>query len=318
MKMAVMAMAFFAHSLLVLLSAHNAHALDQKEILNWQSVPAVPYIYWCAPTAKAMIFGFWDSAYPQMGYGRLVCYWYTHPDFGVNIPTFVDFMIDSNTRTWHKGRGSSSGLVNAVNRLFGYAFQIVEARSNAANNWNWELFKREIDQNRPVLWAFNINGDVNNRHSVVGIGYRQLPGRNVVIVLDSNGPDNIAQRRKEYDHYLGYALECYIPGGGTTGSNLMLQMPVGGESIRNQQYNQIVWYVWGALITAIDIVCSVDGGLSWFPIASRIPVHQGQNSFTWIPTYASHRARIYVAGYSSNGTFIAGDGSRYNFAFISQ
>lgn len=59
----------------------------------------------------------------------------------------------------------------------------------------------------------------------MGIGYRELPGRNVVIVLDSNGPNNIYKRRKDYDYYLGYKLECYLPGGGTYGSNMRLLTP---------------------------------------------------------------------------------------------
>jgi hypothetical protein len=310
MKKIIIAVIFFVYSFISLQAAQPA---EHREISNWHLIPAMPRVYWCAPTSKAMIFSFWDNTYPEMGYGRLVGFWYTHPKYNVNIPDFVDTMIDRNTGTWYKGLN----FINSVNRRYGYRFQSIEVESNASNDWNWELLKREINANRPVLWGFNVNGNEKIRHVVVGIGYRELPGRKIVIVLDSNGPNNIYQRRKEYDHYLGYRLECYIPGGGTYGSNLRLLTPLGGERIYTNRYNRIVWYIWGNMIKTVDITCSIDGGLSWFIVANKVAAHEGQNEFTWVPNFYSQRARIAVAGFAYNGYYIAGDGSRGFFPISS-
>lgn len=290
-----------------------AYAFSQRQINNWNLVPAVPYIGWCAPTTKAMIFGFWDNAYPEMGYGRLVHFWYDHPFYKVNVPSIVSIMFDRNT-----GKGINKNapvLVRAINQSCRYHFNLLESNSNESNNWNWELLKGEINANRPILWAFNLNNNRETRHVVVGIGYRELPDRNTVIVLDSNGPSDITKRIKEYDHFLSYKVECYIPRGGTTGSNLRLLSPTGGERIVSNQYNQIVWYVWGSLITRVTIMYSLDGGSNWYPIARNYPAHQGQNIYNWVPNYITQRARIWVTGYSSYGDFVASDGSRRNFTF---
>jgi hypothetical protein len=313
MKKVIFAIVLFSQ-LFVLLP--NTFALDQRQIPNWTLVPAVPFIGWCVPTTKTMIFGFWDNAYPEMGYGRLVNFWFNHPKYKVNVPSIVDIMFDRYTG---KGKNAEAQvLVNAVNQACGYQFTLIESNSNASNNWSWELIKREIRANRPVLWAFNVGGNTNTRHAVVGIGYREIPGRNKVIVLDSNGGENIHTRMKEYDYNLSYRVECYIPRGGTLGSNLKLLSPNGGERIRSHYQSQIVWYVWGTAITNVAIMCSLDGGVSWFPLTNRMPAHQGNNVYTWVSNYNTHHARIYVAGYANNGAFIAGDGSRNNFTFLSQ
>jgi hypothetical protein len=313
MKKVIFAIVLFYQSFLL---SPNSFALNQKLIHNWNLVPAVPFIGWCVPTTKTMIYGFWDNTYPEMGYGRLVNFWFIHPKYKINVPSIVDIMFDRNT-----GKGINAEakvLVNAVNQMCGYHFILEESNSNASNNWSWELIKREINSNRPILWAFNVNGNPKIRHAVVGIGYKEIQGRNIVIVLDSNGGENILKRMKEYDYNLSYRVECYIPRGGTSGSNLKLLSPNGGERIRNHYQSQIVWYIWGTTITNVGIMCSIDGGLNWFTLVNRIAAHQGKNVFTWTSNYNTQNARIYVAGYANNGIFIAGDGSWKNFTFLSQ
>jgi|GEM_PF-6562087 len=286
----------------------------EKRVYKWKLIPLIDYTYWCVPTSEAMVLAYYDN-YVQgaggfTGYGRLVDYWFDHPDGG-NAPSLIDVAIDPKTKTWRK-RGDGSSWPSAKAWMldnFGYDFSFQNLQCNKSNDYCWNEIRAEIDGGRPLM--FSVPG-----HCVAAFGYRvTAAGKKQVIVYD---PPNkhTPTYLNYYDHDQCEGIQKIMPGAGgdQNEDNLAIFSPDGGETLNQFSPYQITWFVWGNGIKSIDLDHSTDGGRTWTSIANGIGTKLGYNSRLWTPPTPTNKGRIRIKGYSQyKAKYIAGDGSQNNF-----
>jgi hypothetical protein len=178
-------------------------------------IPGVPAYLWrcgCAPTAVAMIVGYYDG----QGYDLLVPgsaatvtaateqliasqghwddYWLPNEtDPNVVVPdkselpagdehasdSVADFMraswsVDGLVAGESFVGSGEEGLIGYVHSK--YAALSVSATTLLGSDFSWEMYKAEIDAGRPVLLEVDCGGDGWPDHAVAAFGYREVNG----------------------------------------------------------------------------------------------------------------------------------------------
>jgi len=164
-------------------------------------ISGVPEYFWthgCSPTSVAMVFGYWDGvAYPDFfpgdastqtaavtdriaSAGHIADYAPT-PD-RVPPPAYhaddsiADFLLTSRDPSRH----GSTAPANIPPGMEDYASWVGYTASNAwADNWSsftWAEFTNEIDNDRPMVFGVDTDGNGETDHSVPVFGYRTDPG----------------------------------------------------------------------------------------------------------------------------------------------
>lgn len=273
-------------------------------------VPAVNWTWWCVPTAGTMATCYYDHYVKGVGgitgYGRLVGYWFDHPQSGHNVPDFIDQLIDPQTGTWRVGFTS---FPDFIQKTYGYTFTEREVAASVANDWAWADMTAEIDAGRPFIWG------VPN-HATCAFGYRVAADGSRRIVLYTTWGDTPQEQREEWLHTEGVGMKFITPGGGTSGHNLVLWEPDVGAVLASNVATTIRWHVWGNQIKAAEISASADGGNTWAIVAHVAPCNPGWNFYEWTPPLPTDRARVRIRGLDAGGAYVAGDGSRENVSVL--
>lgn len=280
-----------------------------ERIPYWELIPIVDWTYWCVPTAYTMAVGFWDNYVPGvgtiLGYGRLIDYWFDHPT-GSNVPNMLDELIDPTLTppTW-------SGWTINDN---GYNFSYTSIAGTVANDWAWDTIQSEIDSGRPTVWQACCNKK-GEPHNMTVFGTRISGGQKFLILYTTWGLTQQQQYREvPYNVWEGKPVQYtgvgrLVPGGATTGQQVVLTWPRGGDTLGLDTPEIVSWYVWGDQTTETRISMSTDGGRTWQTLASNVTTSPGWNSYVWIPRTATTTARVRVEGFTEQGTYVAGDGS---------
>jgi len=292
----------------------------------------------CSPTAASMVLGYWDNYGPTGGgnwgkftaYGRLIDYYidedalesYQGSD-GVNfnwagiwVDTWNDCLIrpklivdlavemDTTGAGGSTFRSNQAPGINSVVNSKGYG-----------NNWAnrdqlfcWTNLKGEIDDERPVMVS------VPN-HSVCCFGYSESLDK--FATYDTNH-----EIRNDYDKdTLDDSIVKVNPENGTSGEDVDLKNPDGGENWAGGTSQTISWYQYsGSRIDNVDIYYSTDGGRNFNnSIASWVTSSSGWNSYSWtLPTSVdSSRMRIRIEGWEGGSALLSEDGSQENFEICS-
>ncbi|MFX0203240.1 MAG: CARDB domain-containing protein, partial [Candidatus Hodarchaeota archaeon] len=291
----------------------------KKLIQHYELVPVVNQTYWCVPTAKTMVAGFWDN-YAKgkgtiTGYGRLIDYWFEkllngNGKWKRNLPSFIDDIIDPNLKppTWRK-RSNGTAYANTaefINEYYGYNFSFQETKATASNNWAWKILKNEIDSGRPVLWG-------SPGHANTAFGYRISSSGQKQVILYSTWGNTAQQQLREWNYNICSKIECLSPGGGTNGDHSIIISPDGGEMVYTSVPCEISWFVWGEKIKKTTLSFSEDDGKNWTILAYDLNTKPAWNSFAWLPGKATTKARIRIQCYTEKKEYISGDGSQKNF-----
>lgn len=278
-------------------------------------MPPVLWTRWCAPTAMAMVFSYWDHYVPvpgvgtHVGYERIVDYWLDHPSNNRNVPSLLDEVVDL-----------CSTYEEFANKRNGYAWSFGTVLGTAVNDYAWNQLVAEIDAGRPARWQI-YPPDVAG-HAVAVLGYRKMQHLfstiKYVIVYNT-----WTTSREEwlYNHYnwsgaSGTAnhieLNTYIPGGKEINRAFFIRQPYGGEILQAGQQNRIRFYAQSDIQIA-RIEYSADGGRTWSFVV-EMKVVPGWNDYHWrFPTAHTARGRIRITGYSDTRQVLATDGSFKNF-----
>jgi hypothetical protein len=276
-----------------------------------QCVPTVNWTWWCMPTAFTMATCYYDNFVKgvggNLGYGRLVGYWFDHPKYKHNVPDFIDQLIDPTTGTLRSG---FTGFADFIQKTYGYDFSLRNVDANPGNDFAWADIISEIDAGRPFVWA--VPG-----HCTCAFGYRITAKGEKFVVIHTTWGDTDAVQRQEWLYTKGTGLGAITAGGGTPGQDAALFAPGGGETFVGNVPTTIKWYVWGDKITTAKLSYSSDGGNTWTNIAHEVVCTPGWNSFSWKPQFGTTKGRVRIQCYDAAGTYIAGDGSQGNFTVTS-
>jgi hypothetical protein len=282
--------------------AHTVKEITYKElipIVNHTGNPDGSSHHWCVVASKAMILGFWDNYVPSIGtvggFGRLIDYWYEYNPGGHNMPNLADEALLSIPDLWKTNN---------------YTCQWVDTYAWLFNDWAWDTIKAEIDAGRPLFWSFP-------GHTMAAFGYVVKGSSRLVRVYTADNPNTPTYISDEL--YLKCnGITTVIPQGGTNGDHLIICSPDGEETFNTADPATITWYVWGNKIKRTTLVYSIDGGMSWIGLASKIPTKGSENVFVWFPDQTTSKARVCVRGYTDTNELIAGDGSQKNFYITSK
>jgi hypothetical protein len=197
----------------------SAAAADEVVL---SGVPEYPFYHGCAPTSGGMVLGYWDGR----GFGSLVVGsndWSANQtniqnmiatpqhieDYvGTDDPSphadncladFMDTSVDPNADGF-----TSYGRVD--NGLEDYAAWRGYGAADATNTtydvnalWDdgtyWDLFRAEIDAERPVLFNADSDADGTADHCVAGIGYDDATGEYIYLDPNASGPQRAAFAR---------------------------------------------------------------------------------------------------------------------------
>jgi hypothetical protein len=295
-------------------------AHTKKLIPHYELIPVINQTYWCVPTAKTMVVGFWDN-YAKgkgtiKGYGRLIDYWFEkllngNGKWKRNVPNIIDDIIDPNVKpkpTWRKRPDGTAyaNLAEFINENYGYNFSYQETKATASNNWAWKILKGEIDSGRPVFWG--IEG-----HANTAFGYRINSSGGKQVILYSTWGNTAQQQLREWNYTMCTGIECLSPGGGTDGDHSIIVSPDGGETVYTSVPCEISWFVWGKKIKKTTLSFSEDDGKNWTLLANDLNTKPAWNSFAWLPGKTTTKARIRIQCYTEKKEYISGDGSQKNF-----
>jgi len=290
------------------------------EIPQPRRMPPVNWTYWCAPTAWTMAFAYWDNYTPgsgtHLGRGKVVDYWFDHDPTMNNVPNLIDEIIDK-TKTPPSWAGDAFDIVNAQ----GYNFSKSSITCNKGNHWGWGDITAEIKAGRPVVVGMmSRQTPTHNNHAMVIYGYRiTTTGQRFYKLLNTWGTSWAAQSIElatgiwQDLPMIKMSAERLIPGDiGATIDNIVLTRPGGGDTLNRNFAYDIEWHVTGPAITRTSLFESLDGGRSWNTIVADVPTTQGKNAYRWVPQHEAPRSRVRIEGCTSNGSLVAGDGSREN------
>lgn len=265
-----------------------------KKIENWELIPPVDHTTknWCVPTSWAMILGFYDNYVKgkgtNLGYGRLIDYWYELKPNGPNLPNLIDDLLSP--------QGASK-----INK---YSFK--EERTEGDQLKLWEALKSEIDAGKPCFCT-------TPSHCTVAFGYHENNnGEKFAIVYDPANPSTPTYIA-EYNLQGCDGIGALSISGGTKGENMIIIEPDGNETAYTSVPTEIVWFIWGNSIKKTRLSISEDGGNKWQTIADNIPTNNAWNSYTWIPGNSGTRFRVKVEGNTDANELVAADGSFHNF-----
>ena len=275
-----------------------------------QCVPTVNWTWWCVPTAFTMATCYYDNFIKgiggNLGYGRLVGYWFDHPKSGHNVPDFIDQLIDPATGTWRAG---FTGFPDFIQKTYGYNFSLRNVDANQVNDFAWADITAEIDVGQTCVWS------VPN-HATCALGYRITAKGEKFVVIHTTWGDTDAVQRQEWLYTMGTGMGAITAGGGTPGQDAALWVPSGGETFLSNVPANIQWYVWGDKITRAELSFSSDGGNTWTNVAHGVVCTPGWNNFSWKPLFVTGNGRIRIQCYDAAGVYIAGDGSHANFKVL--
>ena len=278
-------------------------------IRGWERMPAINWTRWCEPTAACMVFSFWDHYVPvpgigtNVGYERIVDYWYDHPSNGNNVPDIMDPIADGPN-------------IDVANVLKGYNWSVDKVWGHPSNNWAWNELVAHLHQHRPLVWQVHAP---RFDHAVAAFGYRVAFGQKYV-VLYTTWSDDPALARAEwlYNEYAGNQMSAvevdrYVPEGRELYRTMFIYRPYGGETYHVNQWNEIRFYVHPQSdIKIVRIEYSLDGGQTW-DLVVEVRAQPNWNRWWWKPAVASSKARIRVNGMSQSRKHLAGSGSFRNF-----
>ncbi len=308
-----------------------------KRIQNWEIMPCVEWCRGCTPTSASMVLGYYDRGglgAESLGLGRLIDHWqmfseYTDERTGrmVNVPNILDELRQDMLTNSEGSTGIGNiamGIVHTCNARNGYAFRAERIDcDDQANHWCWDTITDEINHNRPFIWSsFPAGGGIG--HSVAAFGYRYNQDieqdRYVMTYNTWECPGQDDWHYKKYDNGadLDFAqVDRVLPGGWTWGQT-SLYVPNGGEVWGVGTTRDIWWYEDDARTWSADIEYSIDGGVTWQPIATVQPSSPGWHKYSWtIPDEPTEEARVRIRNYSgSDGQWVlqASDGSEDNFS----
>jgi hypothetical protein len=305
-------------------------ALDSNVI---DGVPFYTWSYGCSPTASAMLMGYWD----ERGYGRLVDYFFDHPDVAVgqtiyNVPNIQkELAIEMNTDTTTGGTIDfmvSVGQTWVANNINGYSFVSVLFPGDDWNDWNWNLIKSEIGAGRPFHWMVYMyyrigphHGEIDTiwpcNHSIAAIGYVDNGAleNDFVIVHDTWNAYVTYWALYTADSGYSYSDVVTLVPDGAQLNNVELTFPTGGEVlISNSPYN-ITWTSTGSDIGHCALYYSSDNCQNWQTINGAVP---NTGFYTWTtPGSDLENVRVKIDAHNSLSELLADDASRDNFQMAS-
>lgn len=272
-------------------------------------MPPILWTRWCAPTAAAMVFAYWDHYVPQpgvgthVGYERIVDYWLDHPTNSNNVPNTLDEIIAANT------------YQDFANVLNGYNWSFSTTNGTSQNDFAWNDIVAELHAGRPLRWQIYPQGKAG--HAVAVFGYRTVFNQKY---LKNYTTWSTTWDEWLHDHYYwsgggvntGHVeVNKYIPGGKELYNTFFIRYPYGGEIFHVNQRNRIKFYVQNN-IKKTRIEYSLNGGRTWHFIV-ELSTQTGWNYFNWTPRTPSTKARIRIKGLSQSRQYLAGDSSFKNF-----
>lgn len=123
-------------------------------------VPAYTWTYGCAPTAGAMVLGYWDTH----GYDNL---------FSTEGPT-TTADVTAEIAELATDMGTVGGITYWSQALTGMRRFAIEAgygMDYGSSGYSWDLLVREVDAGRPLVFAVDTTRDGTVDHAVTAIGY---------------------------------------------------------------------------------------------------------------------------------------------------
>ena len=243
-------------------------------IANYDRIPAYYWTAGCAPTAAAMVLGYYDNKFDVTGYfdgyGRLIEYYKAEYKFPCNdsaalrqsIPNILDelsYYMNTNCAGGTQLDSVTPGIEYVVNTDDSYNFDIIETRDcdtpgEDCYDWCWDEITEQIDDNYPFVWVITCHdcppGTIRG-HALAAFGYND--GDQTIAVYNTWDEQ---QHWWCHDHYGNncdwYANQTRVhairPGGGDFPNDLQLLAPVGGEILQACIEDTIRWYQRGEAI----------------------------------------------------------------------
>ena len=303
-------------------------------LLGANLMPNYTWTCGCAPTAVAMVLGYWDNYGPTGGgnwgkftsYGRIIDFYvdeetvesYSGSD-GVNYrwenywpwdcparPKLIVDLAEAFGTTGGDDGGTYAYMLesgtNDVLKSKGYPSNWAEAYWGDAV---WGDIKNSIDAGKPC--EVSIPG-----HAVACFGYSDW--------LHQFAAYNTWDELREdidKDMLLGHVLIVSPQNADTWEEDVHLYSPDGGEKAAPGETYTIEWEQYrGTRINNVALYYSIDGGGSFTLIQSRIPSVPGLNYYHWaVPAgISTTRARVVIRGWEGNSQVLSEDGSKENFA----
>jgi hypothetical protein len=314
-------MCFIAVVLFGLLIFNSSHGADHT-VTYPATIPCVLWTRGCTPTSASMVLGYWDNYDPDgvsyTGSGRLIDYWmdlseYVDGRTGVirNVPNILEELRIAMGTNANGGTSSNKigpGITSVANTTNGNCYGSSQCYGTVDNDLCWGTITNEINSNRPFVWSVGISGQVG--HSLAAWGYTD--NKYVITYNTWNCPGRDDWYYAQYDNGQNsdyQYVDTVIPGC-TPAIFLGLNYPAGGESFVVGQIVTVAWLQ--SIIANVELWYSTDGGNTWMWIAS-IPSQDGWNYYDWeVPNILSSRVRVWVKGYHSDNTYLAGDGTKSN------
>jgi len=277
---------------------------------DYEMVPYYDWHYGCAPTAAAMVLGFYDNNYTV--YGNLIWHFFEEWD---DIEWETDYHVADAQKWLADLMGTDEtggtypdsiepGIEEYTNEWCGYSFDVIY-NYYWYPPWAWDEIVNEINNNRPVLWGYGISGW--GAHAVTIVGYTD---DDYLIIHNTwwMGLDYL----DIYELDEAWLYRVY-PGGGY-GFDVKLEEPCGGMGLEGDPYDEngcyVVWRAGGCYVIVwdnhgytggyVDIYFSDEGGCpgTWYYLGTT-----ENDGVTWIcissdatPTTS---ARIMILGTTS-------------------
>jgi hypothetical protein len=248
-----------------------------------------------------MVLSFWDNYVPgvgkHVGHGRLIKYYLNAPCSGHNVPNTLrqlkhemstDYNIDScsgggTTDPWN----IDDGIRAVTNDTCGYDFYSANVCwavwPEIFTDWCWPEIKTLINYNQPFVWSQGNTEGLNVAgHSVAAWGYRD---DKYVIVYTTWGDGREDWYYTDYcgdsgDGIVSMQVNQVNPDLGSD-SDVLLDDPIGGETLIIGGTYRVHWYQWGPQIASVSIDVSTDSGNTWANVAGVSSPGPGWKSYDW-------------------------------------
>ena len=301
-------------------SVNTASYIAHNEVM-----PYLDWMYGCSPTSGGMILGYWDnySQYSSNDYGNLSKYHfqrtYTPGGTDYNVSTAQQWcstymntdLSDGNTSEGNIGPGMTGAANSANCGSYNFSQWTSASYATGTNTTKLNLFKGEVDNNRPSITS--IPG-----HSVACVGY-DIVGANTFMVVHNTWNEGL----DDHWNYTQIDRLIFLYPGGQYGTHLKLTSPIGdpaynhngnGEDIFAGNVWEITWNYESLSGSYCKLYYSTNAGSTWTSITTNAP---NNGSYLWTtPNITTAQGRVKIEVYSSGGVLQASDGSWGNFSLV--
>ncbi|OGC43332.1 hypothetical protein A2Y85_05040 [candidate division WOR-3 bacterium RBG_13_43_14] len=302
-------------------------------------VPAYIWVAGCSPTSATMVLGYYDWYSPigrWTNWGLLMPwyferavikkftdpngYYYQHSggtgQEGIPVSIYeLAYRMGTDAQT---GGTQVDSILDGIldwtndNNWCGYSFSGSDYLTYS--NWGqiWSIIQNQVNNNRPCMWSRDgyWSPGVSGPHSVAAIGYSDAGSVYYRSTWDLGWhADPYQGNGQTWAHTVSI-----IPCAGSSGNDIELFSPDGGETWPPGTYRDIIWYQFGGDIYDADLFYSLDSGYNRTPIAYYVRSYEGWNYYSWlIPNGSYADVFVSIEAYDYSGWLTAAEGSENRF-----